>query len=335
MGRSWAAASDAIAVAKSARRADISTAYYGAARRSTCGPAPFRRLSGASCGALCCAAMLALSTDCLPLPPAERLARLLGLSPDGLALGAEADLRDALTMELSRARVPMAALFLPGGPRLCAPDRDERREAVARAERELDRANRLEAGHAVVDPGALDPGLGPAWRALLDAFARGTPEGAARSEFLAARRRRRDAHLDGLRHSLDALLPPAERRGTVLGLLPAGAGDSLGFPEEIGALMADYAGAPLSPWRATDREHRLLALGLVARGTEVAASGATLADAVGALGGLPPGLGEVDWPAALAGVAPAAPRVLSCERATEDELRRALAFLRGPVPTGP
>ena len=161
---------------------------------------------------------------------------------------------------------------------------------------------------------------------LIDAFSRGRDMDLHRRGFMGVRALGLPAAMDALRRSLDALLPWAERRGVAVGLSAASGGDSLGFPTEIDGLREDYAGAPLCGWRRIDREHGLRALGLTHAFTEPV-SGADLADAAGLQGGLPPGAGEVDWSTALAGLDRNAALVLAAPRATEAELRRALAFL--------
>ena len=275
-------------------------------------------------------AVVALSTGNLPSShPAARVARLLGLGADGLALGPHARDRDLLAGGVPRGRIGFVAVLVPGGLRICATDRHELREAIRVASIEIDRANHLECPNVVVELGALEAGLGPRWLDLLDAFARGRLEREVRDAFVASRRALVERHLDAARRSLDVLLPLAERRGSALGLLPAPSGDALGLADEIHALGRDYDGAPLAPWRATDRQHRLRMLSLAGSRPPAAAAGAIAADAAGLVGGLPPGSAEVDWSSALAGLAPGAPCVLQAELATEGELSRALEFLRG------
>jgi hypothetical protein len=208
---------------------------------------------------------------------------------------------------------------------MAAIDRHAGARAVQAISAELDRANRLECAHVAIELGALG-GLTTRWLDLLDAFARGTIDRATVRAFSAGRGAVASRHLDAARRGLDRLLPLCERRGTTLGLLPAAAGDALGLPAEIDGLLADYAGAPLVRWRATDREHGLRTLGLDT--AERRAAGAVLlADAAGCLGGLPPGAGEVDWTAALGAIDDGAPRVLRAGRATERELVESMAFL--------
>lgn len=275
--------------------------------------------------------VLALSTAALPaVDPRDRPSRLMRLGAEALALGAETEDRDALTAALGGSRFPIVAVAVPSPPRLGAPDRREQREAVVRAEREIDRANRLECRFATLELGKLDAsgprGLEAVWAALIDAFARGHPI----DDLLREAHRMRAAvvrrHLDGMRRSLDVLLPLAQRRGTLLGLLPAHDGRSLGLAEEIRELCLDYASGPLGGWRATDREHRLSVTG-ASTGAWPDALGVDLADAAGLLGALPPGKGEVDFVSALAGLPRDAPRILGRTRATEPEVRRSLEDL--------
>lgn len=274
--------------------------------------------------------VIALSTGNLPSNhPADRVARLLRLGADGLALGPHARDRDLLAAGATRGRTVFVAVLVPSGLRICAPDRHELREAIRVAEREIDRANRLECSSVVIDLGALDAGKGVRWPDLLDAFARGRLDRDVRDAFIASRRVLVERHLNATRRSLDTLLPLAEKRGSTVGLLPAASGDALGLADENDTLLRDYDGAPLAVWRATDREHRLRTLSLATAKPPAGVAGAIAADAAGLAGGLPPGSAEVDWSSALAGSAPEAPCVLQAELATEGELARALEFLRG------
>jgi len=262
----------------------------------------------------------------LGVDPDERPAALMRLGVDGLSLGPQSRGRDVLTRTLLSLHVPIASVAVADTPRLCAHDRAEQSEAVARARIEVDRANRLECAHLVLDLGALPPTV-PRVSDLIEAFSRGRLAAEDRAAFVRARQVHRAPAMDSVRRSLDALLPLAQRSGCAIALLPAATGDALGFPGEFDELRRDYAGAPLCRWRAVDREHGLFTLGLIQPDARGSAAGADLADAVGVLLGLPPGCGEVDWKLALSGL-DAAPRVIVAPLAREPELRKAVAWLK-------
>jgi hypothetical protein len=270
--------------------------------------------------------LIAPCTSNLPrlADPRDRVARLLRLADPALALGPQAGDRDATCAAAPRG-VRWLVVFAPADPAIAAIDRHAGARAVRAISAELDRANRLECAHVAIDLGALT-GLAARWHGLLDAFARGTLDHSTVRAFSARREAVASRHLDAARRGLDRLLPLCERRGAAMGLLPAAAGDALGLPNEIDGLLADYAGAPLVRWRATDREHGLVTLGLDAAARR-AAGAVLLADAAGCLGGLPPGAGEVDWAAALRDIDDGAPRVLRAGRATERELVESMPFL--------
>jgi sugar phosphate isomerase/epimerase len=179
---------------------------------------------------------------------------------------------------------------------------------------------------ALLLPGAADPAVAAT----------------VRSRLLAHRHAIADAAFEALVRSLDDLLPLCEEAGVHLGVTtPA----SLFAPpslEEMFELLARFTGAPLGYWHDTGHAERLRLAGLRPAQdwlTTFAARlvGFTLHDVVDGDDLQPPGTGQIDFGAVLAGATAATPCVVAVgPQATLDAVAQSLAFLQArlPQPTG-
>lgn len=296
--------------------------------------------------------------------PEEIAARCERLGPELLALdaGLGPDLYNPLARRLllDTEERPIRVVFAPcpaprlgpgkRAPALAALDKEERLAAVRLVQDTLARARNLAASVVVLPcPGRVSM---PNRRALLVqwlAWGFLEPEGPAVEmlrELRAQRAQAAPAHVDGLRFSLERLAIEAERRGLRLGLPNAAHYDELPTRDEALTLLAELAGAPVGLWLDTAAAHAKEVLGLGSQLAFVRALraatpappilGVSLTDAAGLLGGLPPGVGEIDFAGIAAQLAPDTLAIVACHpEATDDEVGRALALAQQLTPTAP
>jgi hypothetical protein len=298
--------------------------------------------------------VISLATDLRP-PRAVGPDPLVRLAADGGArgihLGGGCTLGEVALVATTAARaglevaslsLPMPERPLPAGrrlPRLAAPDADERRAAIALAERGLAPV----AGQArfvLLDfgPVALAASAAALGRAFsLRALDEDEPGGALLAGALAERRARGAEVVDACRWALEALLRHAEPLGATL-VLPVGATPwEAPSPREARELGALFAGAPLGVAWDPGRLSALCALGLgisddSLRALAAAAALALENDAVGLRAGYLPGLGERDPRVAALVVPDSTPAViLGASDATDEEIASSLALaIAGP-----
>jgi sugar phosphate isomerase/epimerase len=218
--------------------------------------------------------------------------------------------------------VPVVALeaFCPGprplaGPALAARDATERAAAARLAGRTILAAAELGARFVVVALGVV--GFDTESARLRAGFERGEAQESLWREKRAERAAAAGPHLDLARLALEPLLRLAESAGVVLAVTNRPDYAELPAPEELLGLLADFAGAPLGPWFDTAAAHGLEVSGAAAPGATLAAFGrgalgVHLTDAAGLARGLPPGTGEVDFPALAAALPATAPRFVHC-----------------------
>lgn len=207
-----------------------------------------------------------------------------------------------------------AGLLEPSGDlfNLAAQDRDERRRAVEHTLGSLELASDLQAGAVVLHLGWL-PEL--ADRQITTQAAR---LGRLTPELAAARALRQAASprvLDALCFSLEALVERALPLGVRLGLENRFHLFQAPTLEETAALLERFAGAPLGYWHDTGHaRHRQLA-GLNPEAAYLERLGPWLLgchlhDIKGVADHIPPGTGDLDWPALAPFLAPAAHHVI-------------------------
>lgn len=189
---------------------------------------------------------------------------------------------------------PRAALACAGSL-----DRPEAEEATAVATAALSLAAELGAPFVSLRLGPV-AGLTALWEKARSHFLRGAllADEAPAEELMQARSALSSPHVDAALRSLDRLFNAAQRlRVTVLLPSPRRAVE-LPTPIELRALCSEFAGAPLAPLLDVPAAHLASAMHLLPLRDSVLSFGvgplANLSDGCGAVGGLPPGHGEVD-----------------------------------------
>lgn len=213
--------------------------------------------------------------------------------------------------------------------------REERQEAVKRTLATIDHACDLEARAVVLHCGQVD--MIAEVRQIYDRFGGTSSPAPEHRQWLdgklAERDRRKPAHLDALRFSLDTLLASAERRQIRLGLETRYHYHELPGPADFTPLLAEFAGAPLGYWHDTGHAQANVHLGLIDDGQlleELAEHliGVHFHDAEGLDDHLPPGKGHIDFKALASNLSPEVLRVLELRPGTACEaVREGLAHL--------
>jgi hypothetical protein len=284
---------------------------------------------------------LALSTSICPAPLdprriIERSREVLEGRGAGLALDGRLSVDEArLTLERLRGaevrcveltQMVASAIGRPL-PSPLSSDRDERRAASQALARTISLAGEQGVSRVLLLPWPL--ALSVEREELRRRFARGE---AIELEALGGERAARGAvAMDGLQLVLDASLRLAEGLGVQLTLAtPAPWPQQCPSADEVKSLGAVFAGAPIVTSHCTDWAHVAELLGAPA-GDPAHAASLRLADASGLRLKLPPGLGEIDWLAALRGVPADDGVVTAGADSTVAELTRSFALLEGEV----
>lgn len=242
-------------------------------------------------------------------------AQRVGATALHLSDGPAAGFLDALIPELvvRRGELPVLAVDASlGAVRLGRPravlaaigalDRSEAQEAVAVALAALTLAGELGAKFVALRLGPV-AGLGSLWERARAHFLRGAlaEDEAPAEELMTARSALAGPHLDAALRSLDRLLTAAQRLELTVLLPSPRRAVELPTPIELRALRSEFRGAPLQPLLDAPAAHLASAMRLCALRDSVLGfcDGplANLGDGCGAVGGLPPGHGEIDLPA--------------------------------------
>lgn len=214
-------------------------------------------------------------------------------------------------------------------------DPDQRALAVRHAQASLELAADMEVGALVVHLGQITAILDK--KVTPDAARAGglTPEMAAHLRQRAALAPR---HLDQACFSLERLLGRAEKLGVAIALENRNHAAELPDIAETGHLLARFAGAPIGFWFDTGHANTQALAGLAPladwpRLYGDRLLGCHLHDAIGPDDHMPPGLGQLDWPALLAMVAHA-PRLVLEVRPSHSvrEMADAVRLIEGLLP---
>jgi sugar phosphate isomerase/epimerase len=213
--------------------------------------------------------------------------------------------------------------------------REERLEAVKRTLQTIDHAHDLEAEAVVLHCGRV--AMAAETDELYARFRQDATLTKATGQWLAqkidARDRRKPAHLDALRFSLEKLLLAADRRHVRLGLETRYHYHELPGPEDFLPLLREFNGAPLGYWHDTGHGFVNEQLGLIRSGellTSLSARllGIHLHDAHGLEDHLPPGSGRIDFQALAEHLGGDVLQVLELRPGTPiDAVRQGLAHL--------
>jgi sugar phosphate isomerase/epimerase len=194
----------------------------------------------------------------------------------------------------ARLQRPQAALAA-----ISATDRDEAAAAVAVVEAALALAGELKACAVTVPLGEVDE-LERLFEVLRGRLLRGaiSEDDKETEDFQHARRALSRRHLDASRRSLEKIAETAARLGVTVLIPNPRRATFLPTAIELRVLMTDLAGAPVSPVLDIPAAHLTSTMRLCPLRETVLAFGngcaAFVADACGAVGGLPPGHGEVE-----------------------------------------
>jgi sugar phosphate isomerase/epimerase len=209
---------------------------------------------------------------------------------------------------------------------LAATDREERHTAVRLTLRTIEQANDLEAHAVVLHCGRVE--MVPETDILHRFYRNGRIATDEARGFIARKVAERDRlkppHLDALCFSLEKLLPAAERHHVRLGLENRYHYHELPGLDDFGLLFREFDGAPLGYWHDTGHAHvgEVLSLfnadDLLRRfGSKLV--GCHLHDAQGLDDHLPPGRGQVDFPALGAFLRPTPLKVIELQPGTTPE----------------
>ena len=227
----------------------------------------------------------------------------------------------------------------PGVPRerasgdlfnLAALDGGERRRAVEHTMRTMELANELEAPAVVLHLGRVEAALDKTVTAQAAEAGETTP---ALAENLALRARTAPRHLDAVSFSLERLAVRAQALGVTLGLENRFHAFQIPGLDELGLLLERFSGAPLGLWYDCGHARVQELAGLSRAAAWLEAFGPTLVgchlhDARGASDHIPPGRGELDWPALTRALASAPLKVLEVAYAdSAGEFREGVALL--------
>lgn len=197
-------------------------------------------------------------------------------------------------VRLGRPRAALAAA--------AALDREEAGEAVAVALAALALAGELGAKFVCLRLGPV-AGLGSLWERARAHFLRGAlaEDEAPAEELMSARSALAGRHLDAALRSLDRVVTAAQRLELTVLLPSPRRAIELPTPIELQALRSEFRGAPLQPQLDAPAAHLASAMHLCSLRESVLGFSdgplANLSDGCGAVGGLPPGHGELDLPA--------------------------------------
>lgn len=192
-------------------------------------------------------------------------------------------------------------------------DREEAHEACAVATAALGLAAELGAPFVTLRLGPV-VGLTALWERTRAHFLRGAlpADEAPAEELMAARSALAGAHLDAALRSLDRLLNAAQRLAVTVLLPNPRRAVELPTPIELRALCSEFHGGPLAPQLDVPAAHLASAMHLLPLRDSVLGFGvgplANLSDGCGAVGGLPPGHGEVELAAIARTLSPATHR---------------------------
>ena len=272
----------------------LATTFIGALARSLSAGRDGRPSEVVSAGQLISAAQrlgataLHLSEGPLAQLFAELMSELVARRAELPVLAVDAALG---ALKLGR---PQAALAAAGSL-----DREEARAAVAVATAAIGLASELGAPFVSLRLGPV-AGLGRLWNSLRGHFLRGGlgDDEAPADTLLTARSALGGRHLDAAMRSLERVITAAERLQVTVLLPNPRRAIELPAPIELRVLRGEFRGAPLAPQLDVPAAHLASAMRLFALRDSVIAFGdgplANLSDGCGAVGGLPPGHGEVD-----------------------------------------
>ncbi|MBL0712353.1 MAG: TIM barrel protein [Desulfosarcina sp.] len=213
---------------------------------------------------------------------------------------------------------------------LSATDRDERAAAVRWTLQTIEQANDLEARAVVLHCGRV--AMTSEQDVLYDFFRSGRMDTDDARGFVARKLAERDRlkppHLDALCFSLEKLLSAAERHHVRLGLENRYHYHELPGIDDFGLFFQEFEGAPLGYWHDTGHAHAGEALSLFTAGDLMKRYGSSLVgchlhDARGLNDHLPPGTGQIDFPALKTFMTPQTLKVIELKPGTEPEDVRA------------
>lgn len=253
-------------------------------------------------------------------------------------------IRRAGVLPIVSVHQPAPYVRLPNGRgnaslNLAAPDEDERRAAVAAAQRSVTIAAELEATRLVVHLGHVGPSDQQfeeelALRRAYDAGERsGERIEALRAALVARRAAAAAPHLAAARRSLEELVAFARPHGITIGVENRYHYHEIPHPEEYAALFEGFSPAEVGYWHDVGHAEVLHRLGLIDRHAWLnrwanRCVGAHLHDVLGIGDHRAPGDGDVDWRYIVEGVGHLSALTLEINQHQPDErVSAARAFL--------
>ncbi len=212
---------------------------------------------------------------------------------------------------------------------LASRNREERNAAVRLTLETIEQANDLEARAVVLHCGSVE--MTPEAEVLYRFFRSGRIKTQEAQGFIARKLAERDGlkprHLDALCFSLEKLLPAAERHHVRLGLENRYHYHELPGIDDFKRLFQEFDGAPIGYWHDTGHAHASEVLSLFSavdllKRYSSNLVGCHLHDASGLDDHLPPGRGEIDFPALATFLPPGLPQVIELKPKTPPEAAR-------------
>ncbi|RTZ97333.1 MAG: hypothetical protein DSY90_08060 [Deltaproteobacteria bacterium] len=209
---------------------------------------------------------------------------------------------------------------------LSHPEREMRLNAVKWTLRTIEHAHELEAGAVVLHCGRVE--VGPGVKQLHQLYRSGRIESDEARELIARleeeRDRKKAKHFDSLLFSLDRLAHAAERYHVPLALENRYNYYELPGDNDFDTIFNKLDGALLGYWHDTGHAHVSEALtleetGILLKRNRDRLIGVHFHDAVGIEDHLPPGKGDIDFPAILPELKPETIKVIELKPGTTDE----------------
>jgi sugar phosphate isomerase/epimerase len=185
---------------------------------------------------------------------------------------------------------------------LSSPEKEERRQAVAKTIETLEAAERLGALAVVLHLGRVE--MEPDRDRLYKLFRRGVLNSSRGRRFretkLRERTEKRRPHLDSVLQSLDRLNREAEKRGILLGVENRYSYHEIPDFEEIGEILGRFSGGSIGYWHDVGHAHVQEKLGFIKPGALLRSYGPELVgvhihDALGTDDHWAPGAGEINF----------------------------------------
>jgi len=220
--------------------------------------------------------------------------------------------------------------------RLMSPDEEERQQAVTGTKRTIRYAEKLGAKAVVLHCGAVP--MSTDLERLYGLYRKGRIDTAKARKFIGEKlttlKEQKAPYLEGLKRSLEQLLPAAEAASIRLGLENRFHYHELPGYTDFQSLFEEFKGSPVGYWHDVGHAHAQEVMGLIPQDGLLRAHGHNLIgihlhDAIGIDDHLPPGTGEIDFSALKSYIRTDTLLVLELRPGTPDrDISRGIEYIR-------